>query len=178
MAISIEDAELIRNFLANREPALREELILRYVPLVYFVLSRLGLSRALGQDYEDAASQGLMGLIEAVDHYDPAYGTQFSTYATLRVRGRVLDHLRSLDWLSRSARRRTRIVQEATNELWNRLERSPSDEELADYLKIDLPTLQKALVDASHVIFSLDTMVEPKEMKKHLSTRCWLITNS
>ncbi len=139
---------------------IREEIILRFVPLVYFVLGRLGLSRSLGADYEDATSQGLMGLIEAVDHYDPGFGTQFSTYATVRIRGRVLDHLRSLDWLSRAARRRTRTVQEATNILWNQLGRAPTDEELANHLHLELPALQQALVDASRVIFSLDTLVE------------------
>lgn len=156
MANRREDLDLIRRFVASREPALREEIILNYLPLVHFVLGRLGLSRAIGADYEDAASQGLIGLIEAVDNYDPRFGTRFSTYATLRVRGRILDHLRSLDWLSRTARRRARAVQNAITHLWGVLQRAPSDVELADYLDYDLPTLQRALLDASRVIVSLD----------------------
>jgi RNA polymerase sigma factor for flagellar operon FliA len=156
MADRRDDSELIRRFLANRDPALREEIVLSYLPLVHFVLGRLGLSQSLGPDYEDATSQGLIGLIEAVDNFDPCYGTQFSTYATVRVRGRVLDHLRSLDWLSRTARRRARAVQKAITHLWGVLQREPTEEELAKYLEYDPPMLQRALLDSSHVIVSLD----------------------
>ena len=151
-----DDAELWTKFLANRDPALRENLIMRYVPLVHFVLHRLGLSPAIGPDYEDLASQGLLGLIDAVDRYDPAHGTQFSTYATLRVRGQVLDQLRAFDWLSRSARRRTREVQNAISVLWGQFQRPPTDEELAAHLNLDLAKLRQALVEADHVILSLD----------------------
>lgn len=148
----------VLNYFTHRDSALREEIILRHLPLVHFVLGRLGLSQSLGPEYEDAKSQGLIGLIEAVDHYDPNHGTQFSTYATLRIRGRILDYLRSLDWLSRSARKKARAVEKAINELWNTLQRSPTDEELADYLGYDLPTLQQALIGANQIILSLDSL--------------------
>lgn len=151
-----DDAELWTKFLASRDQALREALVLRYVPLVHFVLNRLGLSPALGPDYEDLASQGLLGLIDAVDRYDPSHGTQFSTYATLRVRGQILDQLRALDWLSRSARRRTREVQNATTALWGQYQRAPTDEELATHLNVKLDELRHTLVEANHVIISLD----------------------
>ncbi len=151
-----DDAELWDKFLATRDPAGREALILRYVPLVHFVLNRLGLSPVMGADYEDLASQGLLGLIDAVDRYDPSHGTQFSTYATLRVRGQVLDQLRASDWLSRAARRRTRDVQNAITALWGRYQRAPTDEELATHLNLDLPQLRQALVEADRIIVSLD----------------------
>jgi len=151
------DTELITNFVTSRNPDLRDEIILKYLPLVHFVLGRLSLSQTMGNDYEDAASQGLIGLIEALDRYDPSYGTQFSTYATLRIRGRVLDHLRSLDWLSRTARKRARAVQQATTKLWGELHRAPTDDELATCLDMDHHTLQKALIDANHVIISMDS---------------------
>ncbi len=159
MVMLKEDVELVERYCANRDPVLREEIVLRYVPLVHYVLSRLGISRSMGMDYEDAASQGMIGLIEAVDRYDASREAQFSTYATYRIRGRVLDHLRSLDWLSRGARRRARSVQDAIDVLWRRMGRLPTDEELGDFLGLDPETLQKALVDASHVIVSLDTLV-------------------
>jgi RNA polymerase sigma factor for flagellar operon FliA len=161
MPASPEDLDLIQRFLASREPALREEIILRYVSLVHYVLARLGMNRSLGQDYEDAVSQGLLGLIEAVDRYEADHGAQFSTYATLRIRGRVLDHLRSMDWLSRSARRRARLIQEATNRLWHEFGRAPSEDELAAHLELSPDELQKALVEASRVIVSLDTVIDP-----------------
>lgn len=168
----IDDAELWARFLANgdgrRDAETREALILRYVPLVHYVLNRLGLS-AMGADYEDLVSQGLLGLIDAIDRYDPAHGTQFSTYATLRVRGRILDSLRAQDWLSRSARRRTRQVQAALNDLWATLHRAPSDEELAERLKMDLEELRRSLVEAGRVLISLDTAEtdEAEESRLH-----------
>jgi RNA polymerase sigma factor for flagellar operon FliA len=152
-----DDNELITQYIATHDPGFREEIILRYVPLVHFVLGRLGLSQSLGQDYEDAASQGLLGLIEAVDRFDPNYKTQFSTYATLRIRGNVIDYLRLHDWLSRSARQKSRLVQEAISVLWEQLERPPTDEELAARLNLDLDKLRQILVDSSHVFVSLDT---------------------
>jgi RNA polymerase sigma factor for flagellar operon FliA len=158
MSNTPEDQQLIQLFLSTRDPTHREKIILRYIPLVHYVLGRLGMSVSMGSDYEDAASQGLIGLIEAVDRFDPAYGTQFSTYATLRIRGRVLDYLNSLNWLSRTTQRRARQVQEAATVLWSRLERAPTEEELAAYLQMDLPTLQQALVDSSRVIVSLDNL--------------------
>ncbi len=152
-----DDTELITQYVATHDPGLREEIILRYVPLVHYVLGRLGLSQNLGQDYEDAASQGLLGLIEAVDRYDPGYKTQFSTYATLRIRGNVIDYLRLHDWLSRSARQKTRLAQDAISKLWEKLERPPTDEELAAYMNLNLEKLRQILVDSSHVFVSLDT---------------------
>jgi RNA polymerase sigma factor for flagellar operon FliA len=154
-----DDTELIGKYIASHEPELRDEIIVRYVPLVHFVLGRLGLSQNMGADYEDAASQGLLGLIEAVDRYDTGYGTQFSTYATLRIRGKVIDHLRSLDWLSRGARQRARLVQNGISALWVTLQRAPTDEELAHHLNIELPKLRQSLQDSSRVIVSLDTVV-------------------
>jgi RNA polymerase sigma factor for flagellar operon FliA len=151
------DANLLKDFVASRDPKLREKIILNYLPLVHFVLGRLGMSQSMGEDYEDAASQGLIGLIEAVDRYDLSYGTQFSTYATLRIRGRVLDHLRALDWLSRTARKRARAVQQASTHLWGELHRAPTDDELGSYLGMDQKALKKALIDANHVIISMDS---------------------
>jgi len=151
-----EDEELLARFLATRAPDLREALILRYVPLVHFVLGRLGLTPSLATDYEDYASQGLMGLIDAVDRFNPSFGAQFSTYATQRVRGQIIDRLRAADWMSRTARRRTRDMQAAVNELWSRLQRDPTDDELAQHLNLDLAQLRQTLQDASRVMVSLD----------------------
>jgi RNA polymerase sigma factor for flagellar operon FliA len=156
MNIKRDDAELIQQYCSSKSAALREEIILRYVPLVHYVLGRLGISQSLGADYEDAAGQGLLGLIEAVDRYDPTYGTQFSTYATLRIRGKALDHLRSGDWLSRGARKRARLVQDGVALLWERNQSMPSDQELALHLGLELFQVQQALVDSSRLIISLD----------------------
>lgn len=153
------DAQLLNEYHRNPTPERRDAVILRYIPLVHFVLGRLGISREYGPEYEDLVSSGLIGLIDAVDRFDPEYGTQFSTYATLRIRGQVLDFLRKRDWLSRSARQRARAVQEATNELFVRLQRMPTEDELAEHLNYDRDKLRQAMIDASRMIISIDTDV-------------------
>lgn len=163
MALMTGEADLLSRFIANRSTELREELVLRYVSLVHFVLGRLGLSQDLGNDYEDLVNQGLLGLIEAVDRYDPQYNTQFSTYATFRIRGKVLDYLRSLDWLSRTARHRTRDIRQAITILTERFQRNPTDAELAQHLGMDIEKVQQALVDSSRVLVSLDAVIEVDE---------------
>ncbi len=150
------EADLLQQYHRNPSPELRDAVILRYVPLVHFVLGRLGISKEYGPEYEDLVSYGLLGLIDAVDRYDTGFGTQFSTYATLRIRGQILDFLRKRDWLSRSARQRARAVQEATNELFTKLQRMPTEEELAEFLNYDLGKLRQAMVDASRMIISID----------------------
>lgn len=153
------DAELIDQYVSTQDPQIRDEIILRYVPLVHFVLGRLGLSKAMGPAYEDAASQGLVGLIESVDRYDQSFGTQFSTYATLRIRGKVIDYLRKLDWLPRGARKRARLVQEGIDELWEKLQRHPTEQEVAAHLSMDPSKVRQALIDSSRMIVSLDTSI-------------------
>lgn len=160
MTIPRADTDLLSRFTATRSPDVREELVLRYVSLVHFVLGRLGVSQEIGSDYEDMVNQGLLGLIEAVDRYDPNFNTQFSTYATFRIRGKVLDYMRSQDWLSRTARHRTRDIRKAITLLSDKLQRPPSDQELADYLGMDLSKVQQTLVDSSRVLISLDAVVD------------------
>jgi RNA polymerase sigma factor for flagellar operon FliA len=155
---SPDDSTLLANYLATHDPQYREAIILRYVNLIHFVLGRLGISQATSVDYEDFVNQGVLGLIEAVDRFDPAHGTQFSTYATVRVRGHILDYLRSSDWMPRTARHRTRAVQAATQQLWGELGRAPTEGELAGHLQLDLPALQQTLADAGRVIFSMDAL--------------------
>lgn len=159
MVIHQADNELIAKYLSSKEAGLKEEIILRYIPLVHYVLGRLGISSNLGKDYEDAVSQGILGLIESLERYDPSYKTQFSTYAILRIRGQIIDHLRARDWLSRGARHRQRLVQDAIEDLWGKFQRSPTDEELATYLNLEIEQLHQTLMDTSHMVVSLDTVV-------------------
>jgi RNA polymerase sigma factor for flagellar operon FliA len=114
------------------------------------------MSRSHAEDFADLESQGVLGLIEAVDHFRPEFGARLSTYATFKIRSKVLDYLRELDWLPRTARQRVRAVQGATLALENRFQRLPTDNELAEYLQLDMGTLQKALVDSSRTVISLD----------------------
>ncbi len=160
MATPSDTPEILAKWLTTHDPSYREELVLRYVALVHFVLGRLGVSQNTTPEYEDLVSQGLLGLIEAIDRFNPEFGTQFSTYATFRIRGKILDYLRAIDWMPRAARKRSRMVQQAVSDLWLRNEHEPTDQEIADFLNLEVSSVQQALVDSSRMIVSLDAVIE------------------
>ncbi|MBI5943483.1 MAG: FliA/WhiG family RNA polymerase sigma factor [Chloroflexi bacterium] len=160
MVIQAETAELLNEFLAGRSPELREKLVLQSVPLVHYLLARMGITQERGSDYEDLAHQGLMGLIEAVDHFDPKFNTRFSTYASLRIRGKVLDYLRTTDWMPRMARKRTRLIQKSISALWAENSREPTEEEIAASLGLNVEDVQQGLADSNRILVSLDTMAD------------------
>ncbi len=156
---------VIENYLADRTPENRERLVLQSVPLVHYILGRLGITREMGSEYEDLVHQGLLGLIDAVDRYDLAFGARFSTFAGVRIRGKVLDYMRYSDWMPRSARRRVRAIQKTVADLWVELNREPQEDEIAARLGIDLQEVQLGLNDSNRVFLSLDsgTEVDPEE---------------
>jgi RNA polymerase sigma factor FliA len=154
-----EDIDLLNQFLATRSPAIREDLVLRHVSLIHYVLGRLGVSSDIGMDYEDLVHQGLLGLIDAVDRYNPDFGTQFSTYATVRIRGKVLDYLRSMDWLSRTARHRSKSIQKAIQVLTTKSNIPPNEKEISEYLGLDLDKVHQSLLDSNKIIVSLDALI-------------------
>jgi RNA polymerase sigma factor for flagellar operon FliA len=160
MVMQLEAAEVLHQFVATRSPELREKLVLQSVPLVHYLLARMGISQEAGTEYEDLAHQGLMGLIEAVDHFNPDFSTQFSTYASLRIRGKILDYLRSSDWMPRAARKRARLIQKSITVLWSENMREPTDEELAAHLGTTVAEVQQGLGDSHRVLVSLDAMMD------------------
>lgn len=152
-----DDEKLLIQFFNSKDPALREQIILRFLPLVHYAIGRLGITTNGQSDYLDLVNQGVIGLIDAVDRYDPSYKAQFSTFAIPKVRGKILDFMRGQDWLPRTARQRAKQVQQATQDLWKQFQRSPSDEEISEYLELPIEKTRQALVDASYVFISLDS---------------------
>lgn len=160
MAVLGEEVDILSEFLAARSPELREKLVMQSVPLVHYLLGRMGISQEMGTDYEDMAHQGLLGLIEAVDRYDPKFGARFSTYASLRIRGKVLDYLRTSDWMPRAARKRTRLIQKSISTLWSENLREPTESELAEHMGIKVEEIQEGLADSNRILVSLDLMMD------------------
>jgi RNA polymerase sigma factor for flagellar operon FliA len=160
MVMQMEAVDVLNQFVATRSPELREKLVLQWVPLVHYLLARLGILQEAGTDYEDLAHQGLMGLIEAVDHFSPDFSAQFSTYASLRIRGKILDYLRTSDWMPRAARKRSRMIQKSITTLWSEKQREPTEEELAAHLGITLDEIHQGLADSNRVVVSLDAMMD------------------
>lgn len=160
MVMQMEAAGILDEFLVSRSPELREKVVLQSVPLVHYLLGRMGITQEKGSEYEDLAHQGLMGLIEAVDHFDPKFNTRFSTYASLRIRGKIMDYLRTSDWMPRSARKRARLIEKSITTLWSENFREPTEEEIASHMNVDVEEVQQGLADSNRVLVSLDTVVE------------------
>jgi len=143
-------------FATTRQPALRDELIINYMPLVRFVVNRLGIPTVSVLDQEDLVSFGMVGLINAIDRFDPSRGIRFEAFATTRIRGSVIDQLRSINWLPRSAVKRIRQVDRALAEMEQRLGRSPTEQEVATEMEIPLARYRHMLQEANTTVFSLD----------------------
>ncbi len=146
------DPEELRLWRAYRdEPSaeLRERLILRYAPLVKYVAGRMAVGMPSHVDRRDLASYGMFGLLDAIDRFDVDSGYKFETYASRRVRGAIVDELRSMDWVPRSVRRKAREIERALAELQARLHRAPTDDELAKELDLTPEQLADALTQVS-----------------------------
>jgi RNA polymerase sigma factor FliA len=140
---------LWREYRANKNPAIRDRLIVTYAPLVKYVAGRLGSGLPAHVDDEDLVSYGLLGLIGAIERYDPDRDVKFETYAIARIRGAIIDELRALDWVPRSVRSRARDIERAIGELEAKLGRVPTDEEIAGKLGITTEELDESLSEIS-----------------------------
>jgi len=128
---------------------LRDRLILTYAPLVKYVAGRLGTGLPAHVDEGDLVSYGLLGLMNAIERFDPHRDTKFETYAISRIKGSIIDELRSMDWVPRSVRSRAREIERGIVELEHRLHRPPSDEEIAAHLGISDAEFQDSLTQIS-----------------------------
>jgi RNA polymerase sigma factor for flagellar operon FliA len=141
--------ELWRAYKRTGDKAVRDRLILTYAPLVKYVAGRLGSGLPAHVDEGDLVSYGLLGLIAAIDRYEPDRDVKFETYAIARIKGSILDELRALDWVPRSVRARARQIERAMSELESKLSRAPTDEELAQKVGISVEELEDSLTDIS-----------------------------
>ncbi len=137
--------ELWESYAERPDRETRDRLILHYSPLVKYVAGRV-LSRLPGAvDQSDLVSYGIIGLIDAIEKFDRERGFKFETYAVPRIRGAILDELRSIDWVPRSVRAKARAADQAYSKLEHTLQRSPTDEELAGELGISSADLDSLL---------------------------------
>lgn len=134
---------------AAQDPDAREWLVVHYASLVKFVAGRLAAGLPKSVDTGDLVSAGVFGLMTAIDRFDPSHGVKFDSFAVPRIRGAILDGLRALDWVPRSVRAKARSVQDAIAALEHSLGRSPTDEEIAAQLKIDVEELHGWLSDVA-----------------------------
>ncbi|MBU0682232.1 MAG: FliA/WhiG family RNA polymerase sigma factor [Proteobacteria bacterium] len=131
----------------------RDELILAYTPLIKYIASRLASRLPAQVAFDDLVSSGIIGLIDAIDKFDIAKNVQFKTYAEFRIRGAMLDELRSLDWVPRSVRRKATDLEHAYNKLEKKLGRPAQDEETALEMAISLDDFYKLLDETKAITF-------------------------
>lgn len=129
----------------------REKLLLAHAALVKYLAHRIGSRLAGNVDYDDLVGDGLLGLIEAIDRFDPSHNVRFKTYAESRIRGAILDGVRGRDWAPRSLRRAARKLEAAIATVEKRKRGSATDDEIAEELQIDLDGLYELYVQARGV---------------------------
>ena len=126
----------------------RQEWIKQYAPLVKRIAHHIMAKLPASVEVDDIIQAGMIGLMDAVGRYEETQGAQFETYAAQRIRGAMLDELRSCDWLPRGIRRNMRTIEKAMHALEQRLGRQPSEQEIANHMQLPLPDYQQMLQEA------------------------------
>lgn len=124
------------DYAKTKSPEIREKIILEYAPLVKLVAGRLSMYLGYNVEYDDLVSYGIFGLIDAIDKYDNMKAVKFETYASLRIRGAILDQIRKMDWIPRTIRQKQKKIDTAIKEIEASMGRAATDEEIAKSLGI------------------------------------------
>ena len=142
-------------------PNIRAKVINEFSPLIKYIASRIAIRLPPHIDLNDLINAGVIGLIDAIEKFDASKQIKFKTYAEFRIRGAILDELRSMDWVPRSVRQKARKVEDAYSRLEYNLGRPASDEEVAHEMKIDIDSFHKLLSETASVsLLSLDDLGE------------------
>lgn len=128
---AVSKEQLWEQYRRKQTPELREEIIIEYAPLVKLVAGRLNMYLGYNVEYEDLVSYGIFGLIDAIDKFDMSKDVKFETYASLRIRGAILDQIRKMDWIPRTVRQKQKKIDEAIRAIETRTGKTASDEEIA-----------------------------------------------
>src|ERR1041385_6382131 len=147
---AIELRELWRRYKGSGSDRAREQLVVAYSPLVKYVAGRMSSGLPAHVEESDLISDGLSGLISAIERFDLSREIKFETYAITRIRGAIIDELRTLDWVPRSVRARAREIERANSKLEAQLQRAPTDEEMARELAMSVSDFQDALLQISN----------------------------
>jgi len=126
-------------------PLLKEQIVLEHTPLIRYIVNRIAVRLPSHIDLDDLHNTGVIGLMDAIDKYDPEKNCKFKTYAEFRIKGAILDQLRSMDWVPRSVRQKSRRLERAYGEVEQRLGRTASEDEVADSLGIQIDKFYELL---------------------------------
>jgi RNA polymerase sigma factor for flagellar operon FliA len=156
---AVELRELWRRYKAEDDERARERLVVAYSPLVKYVAGRMASGLPSHVEESDLISYGLLGLIGSIERFEPEREIKFETYAVSRIKGAIIDELRSLDWVPRSVRSKARDVERVHQKLENTLQRAPTEEEMAEELGMELEEFRDVLLDiANSSVLALDDL--------------------
>jgi RNA polymerase sigma factor for flagellar operon FliA len=156
---AIELRDLWRRYKRDGDPNARERLVVAYSPLVKYVSGRMASGLPAHVEEADLISYGLVGLINAIERFELEREIKFETYAITRIKGSIIDELRSLDWVPRSVRAKARQIERANAKHEHELQRAPTDEEMARALEMSLEEFQDALLQISNsTVAALDEL--------------------
>ncbi|HPZ29845.1 MAG TPA: FliA/WhiG family RNA polymerase sigma factor [Limnochordia bacterium] len=154
---SVELTDLWQQYKYNNDLTAREQIIEQYLPLVQYVAGRIAIHLPDNVEFHDLISYGVFGLIDAIDKYDPHRDIKFETYASVRIRGGIIDGLRSTDWIPRSVRSKAKEIDQAIIKLEHDLGRTPTDREVAVELEMSLDKYYETLDQVRNIsLLSLD----------------------
>ncbi len=152
-----EDQKLWEQYRTTHDQRIKDALIMKYASFVKYVAGRIAVNLPSNVEFDDLVSYGILGLIDAIDKYDSERNVKFKTYAKTRIRGAIFDELRILDWTPRSIRQKARKLEKAYAKLEGKLGRDAKDEEIAEYLNIDISELHKLFDETKKsLLLSLD----------------------
>ncbi len=150
-----------RGYQKTKDQAVRDRLITEYAHLVKYVAGKLSIHLGSHVEFEELVSNGIFGLIDAIDKFDVDKGVRFETYAGLRIRGAIIDSLRKQDWVPRSLRQKNKQLDRVFSEYESNLGRAPTDEEVSEALELPLSQAQDLMRKSTIMsLISLDEYVE------------------
>ena len=152
--------ELWMRYCADHLSTDRDRLVLNYAPLVKFVANRVGAGLPQSVELSELISNGMFGLLDAIEKFEPERGFKFETYAMARIKGAILDHLRATDWVPRSIRTKARQLERAYARFESRFHRAPTTEELAEDLGLAVERVEEMMRQVANTgLIALDESV-------------------
>lgn len=143
------EEQLWRKYRDSRDPAIRDRLVEQYAPLVKYVAGKVAVGMPHNVEFDDLVGYGVFGLFDAIEKFDPDKHVKFKTYAVTRIRGAIFDELRSIDWVPRSVRQKSREIEDAVRRLESSLGRTASDAEIAKELNMSVKEFEKTMLKVS-----------------------------
>ncbi len=164
--MAVDREELWEEYSSNKTPELREKIIVEYAPLVKLVAGKLEMYLGKNVEFDDLCGYGVFGLIDAVDKFDNAKGVKFETYASLRIRGEILDQIRKMDWIPRSVRQKQKLIDNAMKKIEAETGHIATDDEISEELGISIDEFYDMQNETKMTnLISLDEYMEQGEVK-------------